>query len=207
MIRRQHTAHTLSSASALAVLVALGALAVASCGAPAAVREEPPRGASAEPAAGGASLPARGSGERASPNGHVSGTLGGAAVEVAFGRRSVRGRRVFGELVPWNEVWRTGADEATAIAFGQDVLVEGQPLAAGVYGLFTIPTERTWTVIFSRQAEQWGAYRYDASSDALRVEVTPVPHAPTEQLDIALEDGALRIRWADLEVPVRITSP
>jgi hypothetical protein len=139
-----------------------------------------------------------------SPSARHAEVIDGVPVAVSFGRPSVRGRRVFGELVPWNEVWRTGADEATAIALGEDVLVEGRPLPAGVYALFTIPTEGAWTVIFNRQAEQWGAYRYDEAQDALRVEVTPIAHPATERLDVALESDGLHVRWAELEVPVHI---
>jgi len=157
------------------------------------------------PAAGDA-LPPRGDGDRASPNGRAEGTVGGVPVVVTFGRPGVKGREIFGGLIPYGKVWRTGANEATAIRLGADARVEGQPLSAGVYGLFTIPGEDSWTVVFNRVAKQWGAYDYDAGQDALRVEVTPTAHETTEQMDIVVDDEALRIRWADVEVPVSIAA-
>ena len=114
---------------------------------------------------------------------------------------------MFGGLVPFGQVWRTGADEATAIAFSGDVNVEGQTVAAGVYSLFTIPGAERWTVILNRTQAQWGAYRYDASQDALRVEVEPVAHPHTEQFDITLEGDVLTLKWADVAVPIQLAAP
>lgn len=146
---------------------------------------------------------------RVSPNGLVGQTIGTTNVVVAYGRPSVRGRAVFGGLVPYGEVWRTGANEATAIYFSKDVRVEGQPLPAGTYGLFTLPTEDGWTVIFNRTAEQWGAFDYDASQDALRVPVTPEAGPATEMMTFTFEDvtdtsGDLVLAWDTLRVPVTI---
>ena len=85
----------------------------------------------------------------------------------------MKGRPIWGQLVPYGQVWRSGANEATTITFDQPVMVEGQPLAAGTYSLFTIPTEKQWTMIFNKTAKQWGAFKYDDKQDALRVTVTP----------------------------------
>lgn len=126
--------------------------------------------------------------KRKSKNGKTEGTIAGVAVTLEYGRPNVAGREIWGKLVPWGQVWRTGADEATTITFGKDVLVEGQKLAAGTYALFTIPGEGEWTVVFNRTAEQWGAYDYDAKQDALRVTVKPgATAAPVESLDFVIE--------------------
>jgi len=106
--------------------------------------------------------------KRKSKNGKTEGTVAGVAVVVEYGRPSVGGRAIWGALVPYGQVWRAGADEATTISFDRDVKIEGQALPKGTYALFTIPGESSWTVIFSKTAKQWGAYDYDAKQDALR---------------------------------------
>lgn len=115
---------------------------------------------------------------RVSPNAAVSQTIGVTDVRITYGRPGVKGREIFGGLVPYDEVWRTGANEATTISFSNDVQIEGQPLAAGTYGLFTIPGRSEWTLVFNETADQWGAYEYDDRQDALRVTVAPTeaPH-------------------------------
>jgi hypothetical protein len=142
--------------------------------------------------------------KRKSKNGRVEGSAGGAGVVIEYGRPNVNGRKVWGELVPWGQVWRTGADEATTIAFDRDVTVEGRPLAKGTYSLFSIPAEKGWTIVFNRVAEQWGAFDYDAKQDALRVEVAARAHEQTETLTFALEQDAVVLRWEKLEVPFQV---
>lgn len=141
---------------------------------------------------------------RRSKNGRTEGSVAGAQVTIEYGRPSTAGREIWGALVPYGRVWRTGADEATTVAIDRDLLVEGERLPAGTYALFTIPTEGSWTVIFNRVAEQWGAFRYDSGQDALRVEVTPRPHESVETFEIAIEGEAIVLRWAELEVPVTL---
>lgn len=92
-------------------------------------------------------------------------------ISVAYSRPNVKGREIFGALEPYGQVWRTGANSATIIKFTEAVKIEGQELAAGEYGLFTIPGKTEWTVIFSKGSKQWGAYTYKESDDALRVKV------------------------------------
>lgn len=139
--------------------------------------------------------------KRKSKNGKTEGTIAGVAVTLEYGRPNVAGREIWGKLVPWGQVWRTGADEATTITFGKDVLVEGQKLAAGTYALFTIPGEGEWTVVFNRTAEQWGAYDYDAKQDALRVTVKPgATAAPVESLDFVIEGDRVVMRWEKMAV-------
>ncbi len=148
---------------------------------------------------------------RTSPNAEVGQTIGTTKVMLAYSRPSLRGRTVFGDLVPYDAVWRTGANEATTITFSDDVMVEGQPLEAGTYGLFTVPGEKTWTVAFNRVAEQWGAGDYDAGSDALRVMVEPVQGAMDEMMTFAFDEvsdtsARLVLHWADVEVPLTIST-
>jgi len=144
--------------------------------------------------------------DRASKNGMASGTLDGVEVELTYGRPNVKGRELWGALVPYGKVWRTGADEATTITFGGDVTVEGEELAAGSYSLFTIPGEDEWTMIFNEVAEQWGAYDYDEAKDVLRVTVSPQEHEMVESMDFAVGDGAVTLMWGELAVPVAIAA-
>jgi hypothetical protein len=112
--------------------------------------------------------------------------------------------------VPYGEVWRTGANEATTISFSDDVQIEGEPLEAGAYGVFTVPGREAWTLVFNETAEQWGAYEYDESRDALRVEVEPqeAPH-PHEQMsfhfgDVTDRSATAALVWDETRVPFRI---
>lgn len=141
---------------------------------------------------------------RKSKNGRTEATIAGVAVVVEYGRPMVNGREIWGKLVPYGRVWRTGADEATTITFSKDVTVEGQRLAAGTYSLFTIPGESEWTVIFNRTARQWGAYEYDAGADALRVTVTPESGEHVEALDFVVEGERVVVRWEKARVGFRV---
>lgn len=115
--------------------------------------------------------------------------LGISKVDLTYQRPSAKGRVVFGELVPYNAVWRTGANNATAITFGSEVSIEGQKLAAGTYGLFTIPGKTEWTIIFNKNAKQWGAYTYKQEDDVLRVKVKPsVLKDKVETFTISFDD-------------------
>lgn len=140
--------------------------------------------------------------QRVSPPAQDSAMVGNTKVIIDYSRPSVKGREIYGSLIPYNEVWRTGANEATTFEVDKDVLIEGQPLPAGKYALFTIPGEEEWTIIFNKTAEQWGAYEYDQEQDALRVQVKPKP-APeqTEMLTYTIdENGEVSLLWADTEV-------
>lgn len=92
-------------------------------------------------------------------------------VKVTYGRPHKKGRDIFGALVPYGNVWRTGANEATEITLTGNMLVAGKELEAGTYTLFSIPGKEKWTVIFNKEVGQWGAYNYNDKSDALRIEV------------------------------------
>lgn len=142
--------------------------------------------------------------DRASKNGRAEGRVDGVAVVIEYGRPKVKGREIWGGLVPFDRVWRTGANEATTIEVGAAVLVEGEHLPAGRYGLFTVPGREGWTIVFNRVADQWGAFNYDASQDALRVDVEPRESDQTEELTFEIGDEGFVLQWADLEVPVSI---
>ena len=136
----------------------------------------------------------------------VKQTIGLNDVTITYSRPGVKGRKIWGSLVPYGSVWRTGANAATSIQFTEDVVVEGQPLAAGTYSLHTIPGEKEWTLIFNREASQWGSYSYDAAKDAARVKVTPIPGTPQEWMQFRFEDLSLNsarvvLAWENLQVP------
>lgn len=144
--------------------------------------------------------------KRKSKNGKTEGTVAGVAVVVEYGRPSVGGRAIWGALVPYGQVWRAGADEATTISFDRDVKIEGQALAKGTYALFTIPGESSWTVIFNKTAKQWGAYDYDVKQDALRVTVTAKAGEHVEALDYVIEGDAVVLRWEKVAVPFKVAA-
>ncbi|HYB53691.1 MAG TPA: DUF2911 domain-containing protein, partial [Thermoanaerobaculia bacterium] len=97
--------------------------------------------------------------------------LGLTDITVVYHRPLVKGRKVWGDVVPYGKVWRAGANENTVITFTDPVSIEGQALPAGTYGLHMLPTETTWTVIFSKNHTSWGSFSYDEKEDALRVTV------------------------------------
>jgi hypothetical protein len=149
-----------------------------------------------------------------SPNATVSQTIGVTKVEVTYSRPHVKGptrkeeRVIWGALVPWDLVWRTGANAVTKITFDGDVSVEGQKLAAGSYGLFTIPGKTEWTVIFNRLSTGSPA-DYSPDKDVLRVKVKPEASAPHEQFTIEFpsvtaDSAVLAIEWEKLMVPVSL---
>ena len=150
--------------------------------------------------------------KRKSPPMETTGMVGDVTVAINYGAPSVNGRVIFGDLEPWDETWRTGANEATTFSVDKAVKIEGQDLAAGKYSLFTIPREDgNWTVIFNSVADQWGDYNYDESKDVLRVDVEAMSSDEiTEQLRIDLEEegGASKvvIKWDHTHVPFTIAS-
>ena len=141
----------------------------------------------------------------ASPSLKATGKSGAANISISYGSPSVKGRKIWGELVPYGKVWRTGANDATVFEVDADVKIEGQTLAKGSYGLFTIPEEGEWTIIFNKNPKQWGAYSYKQDDDVLRVKVKPGKSASfNEALNIAIANGKVYIRWENLEVPFSV---
>lgn len=104
----------------------------------------------------------------------ITQSFGLGTIKVSYSRPNLKGRKVFGVMEPFDKVWRTGANSATAITFSEPVKIGGQQLAAGTYGLFTIPGKTEWTVIFNKDSKQWGAYEYKETEDVLRIKVKPV---------------------------------
>ena len=142
--------------------------------------------------------------KRPSPPATTQANVGGTEVAIDYSRPSLKGREAFGEkspLAPNGEVWRTGANEATTFTVSKPVKINGQPLAAGTYALFTIPGPAEWTIVFNKTAKQWGAFKYDAKEDALRVKVKPKPlAAPIEQFTINVDKaGKVAMQWAKTE--------
>lgn len=139
----------------------------------------------------------------ASPRDSVSGTIGKAHVSINYGSPSVKGRTIWGDLVPYNKIWRAGANEATRFSTDQALTVEGKNLPAGTYGFFVIPGEKEWTIIFNKDAKQWGAYEYKEKNDVLRVTVKPVKSASmNERLVYKINANGISLNWENLEVPV-----
>lgn len=138
---------------------------------------------------------------RPSPPRKVTGKAGAATVTIDYSSPAVKGRKVFGDLVPYGKIWRAGANEATVFEVDADVKVEGQPLPKGKYGLFAIPGETEWTVVFNRNWNQWGSYRYKQEDDALRVKVKPSPtSANVENLNYTVEGGKVTLSWEKTSV-------
>ena len=146
---------------------------------------------------------------RVSQGGSVTQRIGLTDITIHYHRPAVGGREIWGKIVPYGKVWRAGANENTTITFTDDVTVEGKPLAAGTYGLHTIPDKDQWTVIFSKNSTSWGSFSYDEKEDALRVTVKPHPAEMFEQLAYTFEDvkpdsAVATLRWEKLAVPFQI---
>lgn len=145
-----------------------------------------------------------------SPAATISQTVGISNIEVVYHRPGVKGRTVWGSLVPYGEVWRAGANENTTIRFSHDLKVEGQTLQAGTYGLHMIPTSGTWTIIFSKNSTSWGSFFYNQVEDALRVTVAPQPADFHEWLqyefsDLSDSSAVLSLFWEKLRVPIKLS--
>src|SRR5512144_1994315 len=112
---------------------------------------------------------------QASPEASVAERVGLTDIELRYHRPAVNGRTIWGELVPWGEVWRAGANENTTIRFSSPVKTQERALPAGTYGLHMIPTRNDWTIIFSTQSAAWGSFSYDSKEDAARVTLRPEP--------------------------------
>ncbi|MDX2000545.1 MAG: DUF2911 domain-containing protein [Thermoanaerobaculia bacterium] len=156
------------------------------------------------PAAGQVVMP------RASPHATVTQRIGVTDISIDYHRPGVKGRKIWGELVPYGQPWRVGANDRTIIEFSTDVTVDGQPLPAGSYGLVAIPSETTWTLAFSKVTAAWGAFTYDAKDDAARITVTP--EATTDAVewmefrfeDLGTDTAKIALRWEKLRVPFTV---
>lgn len=140
----------------------------------------------------------------------VTQRIGLTDITITYHRPLVGGRKIWGQAVPFGQVWRAGANENTTITFTDDVSVEGHPLPAGPYGLYMSPTADEWTVIFSKNSSAWGSFSYDQKEDALRVTVKPQPSDFREALtydfdDVKPDSTVATLRWEKLAVPFRIS--
>lgn len=132
-------------------------------------------------------------------------------VEVTYSRPGVKGRNVFGELVAFNEVWRTGANAVTTITFADDVSVNGKPLGAGKYALLSVPGEKEWTVIFSKDSEIGGVSEYKQETDAARISVKPrmlrdaVETFTIDFTDFNDEGATISMTWQNTAIDMQVT--
>lgn len=146
---------------------------------------------------------------RLSPPAQTGQVIGMTGVHVAYGRPAVQGRPIWGKLVSWDQVWRTGADDPTVITISDEVMVEGHKLAAGTYALFTIPGKKQWTVIFNKNHQQWGAFSYSEDDDVLRVQVRPRKADHQERMtidfpEVSDTEAVMRLRWEKIAVPITL---
>lgn len=146
---------------------------------------------------------------RVSPNASVSQTVGYTSITINYCRPAVHARKIWGELVPYNKVWRMGANEATTIQFTTDVYVEGNKVPAGKYSLFTIPTEKDWTIIINKVDKQWGAYNYKQEEDLVRFKVKPVESTFAENLcysfdNLTSSSASIFVRWENLKIAFKV---
>jgi tetratricopeptide (TPR) repeat protein len=130
-------------------------------------------------------------------------------ITINYHRPLVKGRKIWGNIVPYGQVWRAGANENTIIEFTDPVTIEGKPLAKGIYGLHMIPAENEWTVIFSRNSTAWGSFTYNQAEDALRVTVKPqtaeMKEALAYEIDGVTPDSAVvTLRWEKVAVPFKV---
>jgi hypothetical protein len=143
--------------------------------------------------------------KRPSPPAVAEGKADGASITVDYSQPSVKGRKIFGELIPYGKVWRTGANEATVITFDKDVTVEGQKLVAGKYSLWTIPGESEWTIIFNSKTDMWGTqYNKFKENDVLSVKVKPSKSGFTEQFTIKVNGNNVTLLWENTSVSFKV---
>ncbi|MDI1241690.1 MAG: DUF2911 domain-containing protein [bacterium] len=169
---------------------------------------------------------------RASQKSKLTQTVGTTDISVVYSRPAVKGRLVYGDwpgggsgeatidnsgqrpagapLVAWGRVWRTGADEATMFIVNDDVLINGQPLAAGTYSLHSVPGKVEWTFIFNKEDGQWGSFAYDATKDALRIKSKPTWGTDSAEFltfssdAITPDTATINLRWEKLSIPFTV---
>lgn len=142
----------------------------------------------------------------ASPPATATGKIKDATITIAYSSPSVKDRKIWGDLVAYDKVWRAGANEATTFETNKNITVQGKSLPAGKYSFFLIPKESgTWTAVFNKEPKQWGAYKYEEGKDALRVEVkTKALQAKQEALVYKVNSNGFTMDWDKISVPVEI---
>ena len=146
---------------------------------------------------------------RDSQHARISQRIGITDITINYHRPLVKGRKVWGGLVPYGQVWRAGANENTTITFTDPVTIEGHALPKGTYGLHMLPTENEWTVIFSKTSTAWGSFTYKEADDALRVTVKPQSAEMKEALayevdNVTPNSAVITLRWEKLAVPFKV---
>ncbi|KQS92418.1 DUF2911 domain-containing protein [Chryseobacterium sp. Leaf394] len=142
----------------------------------------------------------------ASPPMTATGKVKDANITIAYNSPSVKGRTIWGDLVPYDKVWRAGANDATTFETSKDITVQGKKLPAGKYSFFLVPkASGTWTAVFNKESKQWGAYKYEESKDALRVDVkTKALKTAQESLVYKVNSNGFTMDWDKISVPVEI---
>lgn len=148
---------------------------------------------------------------RPSPNASLSQTVGTTDITIKYSRPGVKNRPIWGALVPYDKVWRTGANESTIVTFSEDVTVNGQALKKGAYSLHSIPGASEWTLIFNSAADPAAPYSYDEAKNVLSVKTTPRKGAFAEWLEFGVpamsnDDATFVLRWENLEVPFTVAT-
>lgn len=147
---------------------------------------------------------------RPSPPATASGKIGNATITITYNSPSVKGRNIWGELVPYGKVWRAGANEATIFETDKAIKVEGKALPAGKYTLFAMPGEKEWQIIFNSQTGQWGIKRggdanLDRANDVLTVSAKPVKSSTmNEKLLYEVNPKGISLKWENLDIPISI---
>ncbi len=146
---------------------------------------------------------------RPSPNATLTQTVGLTDMTIKYSRPGVKGRQIFGGLVPYDQIWRTGANEATTIMFSDDVTINGQKLQKGTYALFTVPRKDSWDVVFNKQGEQWGAFSHDKAQDVLTVSAKPERAEFREWMsfevpEMTTDTAKVVLRWDTMAVPFTV---
>lgn len=146
----------------------------------------------------------------ASPSCTLKQRVGLTDIEIDYSRPSVKGREIFGAMVPYGKVWRTGANQATKVIFSTPVKLNGTEVPAGTYALMTIPGKDEWTIIINKGSDQWGAYKYDEKADLVRFKSKPIALSkPIETFTIDFNDvrddsSYLNLAWDRTLVPIKL---
>lgn len=144
---------------------------------------------------------------RPSPYAMDSTEIENVKLKIAYSSPGVKKRKIWGELVPYGNMWRTGANEATTLEVSEDIILAGQPLPKGKYAIFTIPESNKWTLLFNSEWSQWGAYNYDNSKDALVLEVVPEKVKDLqERMRFYFEEDKLKFHWEYLTFSLDISA-
>jgi hypothetical protein len=148
--------------------------------------------------------------KRPSPPATASGKVKDATITISYSSPAVKGRKIWGDLVPYDKVWRAGANEATIFETDKEIKVEGKSLPAGKYSLYAIPGEKEWTIILNSATGQWGINRdgtttEDPAKDVVRVMVKPMKSASlAEHLLFTVDKKGFALVWENLKVPVSV---